>query len=180
MLAAGCSDDTPTSPTETSTTATAAAPTITERFDGVVPVGGSMFYSFTTSTYGTINVTLTAVGGAFVPTTVMLAIGLRKPTGASFRSAEQGRAKSSGSSRAARAARREEAVVRSIAAHGTEEQKLRQAAGMLPMAEAIEGITDQAFAANGSCRFTRATVWTACSSSSAPPDWSIPSSVQRM
>ena len=45
MLAAGCSDDTPTSPAETSTTATAAAPTITEQFDSVVPVGGSMFYS---------------------------------------------------------------------------------------------------------------------------------------
>ena len=81
VLAAGCSDDIPTSPTETSTTATAAAPTITERFNGVVPVGGSMFYSFTTSTYGTINVTLTAVGGAFVPTTVMLAIGLVQPSG---------------------------------------------------------------------------------------------------
>jgi hypothetical protein len=80
VLAAGCSDDTSTSPTETSATATAAAPTITEQFDGVVPVGGSMFYSFTTSTYGTINVTLTAVGEAFVPTTVMLAIGFEQPS----------------------------------------------------------------------------------------------------
>ena len=50
--------------TETTTTQTAASPTITEQFDGVVPVGGSKFYSFTTSTYGTINVTLTAVGGS--------------------------------------------------------------------------------------------------------------------
>ena len=36
-----------------------------------------------------------------------------------------------------------------IAANGTDEQKTRQAAGVLPMAEAIEGITDQAFAVNG-------------------------------
>ncbi len=36
-----------------------------------------------------------------------------------------------------------------VAANGTDEQKVRQAAGVLPMAEAIEGITDQAFAVNG-------------------------------
>ena len=36
-----------------------------------------------------------------------------------------------------------------VAANGTDEQKTRQAAGVLPMAEAIEGITDQAFAVNG-------------------------------
>ena len=34
-----------------------------------------------------------------------------------------------------------------VAAFGTDEQKLRQADGMLPMDEAIEGITDQAFVA---------------------------------
>jgi hypothetical protein len=81
VLAAGCSDDTPTSPSVTSTTQTAAAPTITEQFDGVVPVGGSTFYSFTTSTYGTINITLTGVGGTFVPATVMLGLGLGQPSG---------------------------------------------------------------------------------------------------
>ena len=36
-----------------------------------------------------------------------------------------------------------------IATNGTDEQKMRQAAGVLPMAEAIEGITDQALAVNG-------------------------------
>lgn len=82
LLAAGCSDDTPTSPTETTTTTqTAASPTVTEQFDGVVPVGGSKFYSFTTSTYGTVNVTLTAVGGSFVPSTVMLGVGVGQPSG---------------------------------------------------------------------------------------------------
>jgi hypothetical protein len=81
VVLAGCSGDIPTSPTTTSTTPTAASPTITEQFDGVVPVGGSKFYSFTTSTYGTVHVTLTAVGGTFVPSTVMLAVGLGQPSG---------------------------------------------------------------------------------------------------
>ena len=36
-----------------------------------------------------------------------------------------------------------------VAVNGTDEQKVRQAAGVLPMAEAIEGITDQSFAVNG-------------------------------
>jgi hypothetical protein len=36
-----------------------------------------------------------------------------------------------------------------VAANGTDEQKTRQAAGVLPMAEVIEGITGQAFAVNG-------------------------------
>lgn len=36
-----------------------------------------------------------------------------------------------------------------VAVNGTDEQKARQAAGVLPMAEAIEGITQQAFAVNG-------------------------------
>src|SRR6185369_6027118 len=33
-----------------------------------------------------------------------------------------------------------------VTANGTDEQKVRQAAGVLPMAEAIEGITDREFA----------------------------------
>ena len=36
-----------------------------------------------------------------------------------------------------------------VAENGTDEQKARHAAGVLPMAEAIEGITDQIFAVNG-------------------------------
>lgn len=80
-LTVGCGGDTPTSPTDTSTTPTPASPSVTEQFDGVVPVGGSKFYSFTTSTYGTINVTLLAVGGSFVPPTVMLGVGLGQPSG---------------------------------------------------------------------------------------------------
>jgi hypothetical protein len=36
-----------------------------------------------------------------------------------------------------------------VAENGTDEQKARQAAGVLPLAEAVEGITDQVFAVNG-------------------------------
>jgi hypothetical protein len=82
MLAIGCDSKTPTTPTDTSsTTPTAAEPTTTEEFTGTVGVGASKFYSFTTTTYGTINLTLTAVSGSFVPPTVMLGLGLGQPAG---------------------------------------------------------------------------------------------------
>ena len=64
--------------------------------------------------------------------------------------AREGRTQSSRPRGAARAPRGEEAVHRRVGrCNGTEEQKARQAAGVLPMAEAIEGITDQAFAVTG-------------------------------
>jgi hypothetical protein len=82
VLCVGCGDDSPTSPTDTSTSSTTAAePTISEEFSSTVLVGGSKFYSFTTSTYGTINLTLTSVGGNFVPSTVMLGLGIGQPSG---------------------------------------------------------------------------------------------------
>jgi hypothetical protein len=40
-----------------------------------------------------------------------------------------------------------------VAANGTDEQKVRQTAGVLPMAEAIEGITDREFAIDGRLPF---------------------------
>lgn len=43
-----------------------------------------------------------------------------------------------------------------IALHGTEEQKVRQAAGVLPLTEALEALTDQVFAPIGDrARYTR-------------------------
>jgi hypothetical protein len=83
VLCISCGDESPTSPTDTSTSSstTAAAPTISEEFTSTVTVGGSKFYSFTTSTYGTINLTLTSVGGNFVPSTVMLGLGIGQPSG---------------------------------------------------------------------------------------------------
>lgn len=80
LTTSGCSDpDTPTSPTTTTTTATAAAPAFTEEFVETVPVTGSVFYSFTVTQYGTVNVSLTSVSGQFVPSTVTLGLGLGKP-----------------------------------------------------------------------------------------------------
>jgi len=82
LLVTGCGNDTLTSPTTTTeTTVTVASPTVSEVFTGTLPVGGARFYSFATSTYGTINVTLTSVGGDFVPSTVMVALALGQPSG---------------------------------------------------------------------------------------------------
>ncbi len=74
-----CGKDSPTSPTDTSTTDTVASPTITEDFVGTVPVGGARFYAFTVGENGTVNVTLTSVGGANVPSTMWLALGIGVP-----------------------------------------------------------------------------------------------------
>ena len=46
-----------------------------------VQPGGFKFYSFTVAENGTVNVTLTSVGGTFVPSTVMLGLGLGAPAG---------------------------------------------------------------------------------------------------
>ena len=83
ILISGCSKN-PTSPSSTTTTTvptTIAAPTTTEQFTGVLPVNGAKFYSFTVSTYGTVNVTLTDVSGQFVPPTVTLGLGFGRPDG---------------------------------------------------------------------------------------------------
>ena len=80
-LSTSCDQDTPTSPTATDTATTVAEPTMNEVFAGTLPVGGAKFSSFSTTTYGRVDVTLTAVGGAFVPSTVMLGLGLGQPSG---------------------------------------------------------------------------------------------------
>ena len=81
LTASGCSGDTPTSPTSTTTTttATAATPIYSEDFVGTVPVSGAVFYSFTVTQYGTVNVSLTSVSGQFVPSTVTLGLALGRP-----------------------------------------------------------------------------------------------------
>ncbi len=83
-FAVACSNNSSTtapSSTTTTTTTTAATPTVTEEFDGTCPVGGSIFYSFTVSQYGTVNITLTGVGGTFVPSTVQMGVGIGTPSG---------------------------------------------------------------------------------------------------
>ena len=84
LVCAGCADKT-TSPSSTSTTTTTtttvASPTATELFAGRIPVGGSTFYSFSVVENGTVNVTLADVGGANVPSTIWLGLGLGTPSG---------------------------------------------------------------------------------------------------
>lgn len=82
LLVTGCGSDAITSPASPDTTTpTAASPTVTEVFEGTLPVSGSKFFSFATSTYGTVNVTLTSVAGEFVPSTVMVGVALGQPSG---------------------------------------------------------------------------------------------------
>ena len=77
VFAIGCGNDdsSPTSPTRTP-----AAPTVTERYVGAIPVGGSGFYSFSVAEYGTVNVTLTAVSG-IDDSSVGIGLGLGTPAG---------------------------------------------------------------------------------------------------
>ncbi len=83
LVVAACDGNTVTSPTDTTTTATVtvAEPSITEEFNDVLPVGSSKLYSFTVTAYGTVNVTLASVSGAFVPATVQVGLGLGTPAG---------------------------------------------------------------------------------------------------
>lgn len=82
VVITGCDKDSSPSPTSPTTTATTAAePTVSEVFEGILPVGGSKFFSFTTSTYGRVDATLISVGGAFVPSTVWVGLGLGQPSG---------------------------------------------------------------------------------------------------
>lgn len=84
LAASACGDDTATSPTDTSTTTTTttvASPTTTEVFTGRLAVGGATFYSFSVIENGTVNVTLSDVGGSSVPSTVWLGLGIGTPAG---------------------------------------------------------------------------------------------------
>jgi hypothetical protein len=80
---AACGDraETPTSPSTPTPTPPVAEPTITEEFTGRLAVGGSAFYSFSVAENGTVNITLADVGGAGVPATVWLGLGLGTPSG---------------------------------------------------------------------------------------------------
>ena len=83
VAASGCGGNSTTAPSGTSTTptTTVAAPTISETWTSVLPVGGFKFFSFGIPSNGTVNITLTSVGGQFVPSTVQLGIGIGTPEG---------------------------------------------------------------------------------------------------
>jgi hypothetical protein len=80
VLSAGCgSSSTSPSTTTTTTTTVPALATTSETFTGTLPVGGSIFYSFTVSQAGTVNATLVSIGGAGVPSTVLVRLGIGTP-----------------------------------------------------------------------------------------------------
>src|SRR5215510_7609456 len=85
MFGTACSHNSSTSPSATSSTTststTPAAPTVSESFTGTLPVGGFKFYSFNIAVNGTVNVTLNSIGGAGVPSTVQVGLGIGTPSG---------------------------------------------------------------------------------------------------
>jgi hypothetical protein len=66
---------TPSSPTP-------AAPAITERFAGTLPVNGQKFYSFSLAVFGTVNATLVSIGGPNVAPDVTVKLGIGSPSAA--------------------------------------------------------------------------------------------------
>jgi hypothetical protein len=77
LMAGACSKNTTTSPS--SATTTASTPTVRERFTSTLPVGGSVFFSFSIATAGTVVATLESIGGAGVPPSVIVNLGLGAP-----------------------------------------------------------------------------------------------------
>jgi len=84
LCSAACSHNSVTDPSLTSTstsTTTPATPTVTEQFNGTLPVRGFRFYSFNIAVNGTVNVTLKSVTGTNVPSTIQLGVGIGTPSG---------------------------------------------------------------------------------------------------
>lgn len=78
-----CGTDRVTTPTSatTVTATTVADASLSEEFSGTLPTGSSAFYSFGVTQYGTVNITLTSVGGTYVPSTTWLGLGIGTPSG---------------------------------------------------------------------------------------------------
>lgn len=84
VLCGACSHNStfePSATTTTTTTPIVAAPTVSEAFNGTLPVGGVKFYSFNIAANGTVTVTLNKVSGTGVPATVQLGLGIGQPSG---------------------------------------------------------------------------------------------------
>ncbi len=81
--AGACKKSSTTTSPSTTTGTTVASPTETDTFDGVLAVGDTQFYKFTVGVYGTVNVSVSTIGGARVPSTVetQLGIGTLSDTG---------------------------------------------------------------------------------------------------
>lgn len=77
LVIAGCSKNSPTSPTTTPTTTTTTPPPLTnETFSGTLGVGATTYFPFTVAQAGTVTAALSTIGGAGVPATVQVRLGL--------------------------------------------------------------------------------------------------------
>jgi hypothetical protein len=76
LTAAGCHGDSTAAPSTTTTTETAASPTVTDSYTGQLSVRGTMVDSFDVGAYGTVNASLVSVTGNGVPSSVQLRVGL--------------------------------------------------------------------------------------------------------
>ena len=87
LLMAGCSDESPSSPS--TTPPTVAEPSITETWENTLAVGGLRFYSFPVGQNGTVNVTLASLieNNADSYAQLGLGIGLPAATGCSANTA---------------------------------------------------------------------------------------------
>lgn len=65
----------------TSPSAVPADAVTTENFSATVPVGGSVFYSFSIAQWGNVAVTLTGVSGGELPEQPALALAVGQPSG---------------------------------------------------------------------------------------------------
>lgn len=79
LVASGCTQST-TVTTPSSTTTTPSAPII-ETMTGVLPVGGTRFYSFSIASPGAVTATLQSMSGVDVPPTVIVNMGIGVPSG---------------------------------------------------------------------------------------------------
>jgi hypothetical protein len=79
LFAIGCHHSTTSPTTTTTTTTTTPPPTTTETFSGTLGVGATTFYPFTVAETGTVTVTLVSIGGAQVPSTVQVRLGIGTP-----------------------------------------------------------------------------------------------------
>jgi hypothetical protein len=77
-----CGNDSSSGST-TSPSVVAADATTSESFTTTVPVGGTVFYSFSIAQYGNVAVTLTAINGPDLPDGLTLTIGIGRPGGTS-------------------------------------------------------------------------------------------------
>src|SRR5438309_1479694 len=76
-LGTGCKKSgTTTTPSSTTTGTTAASPTVTDTFSGVLAVGDTQFFKFTVGVFGTVNVSVVSIAGAGVPATVQTRVGI--------------------------------------------------------------------------------------------------------